>query len=193
MRKMIPNITDEIVEKQKSLQSGTCLGFGTAFRIPLIVKMEMPNPAPWSGNVDVVRIWNGRGDNDNYVDESEDAYSSQSSTPQMSNFEVNQSNHLVTDPREIPEMQTNYNAPVESSTSMNDILSNVTGGFNDLTLDDDDDFDDDDFEDSAMDNALFGANNTKSKPVVQDITNQPTMINNNVGSAPKPLITLVDE
>ena len=90
-------------------------------------------------------------------------------------------------------MQTNYNAPVESSTSMNDILSNVTGGFNDLTLDDDDDFDDDDFEDSAMDNALFGANNTKSKPVVQDITNQPTMINNNVGSAPKPLITLVDE
>ena len=193
IRKMVPNISDEIVEKQKSLQSGTCLGFGTAFRIPLIVKMEMPNPAPWSGNVDVVRIWNGRGDNDNYVDESEDAYSSQSSTPQMSNFEVNQSNHLVTDPREIPEMQTNYNAPVESSTSMNDILSNVTGGFNDLTLDDDDDFDDDDFEDSAMDNALFGAKNTKSKPVVQDITNQPTMINNNVGSAPKPLITLVDE
>ena len=59
IRKMVPNISDEIVEKQKTLQSGTCLGFGMAFKIPLIVKMEMPNPAPWSGNCDVVRIWNG--------------------------------------------------------------------------------------------------------------------------------------
>ena len=31
IRKMVPNITDEIVEKQKSLQSGTCLGFGLGF------------------------------------------------------------------------------------------------------------------------------------------------------------------
>ncbi len=59
MRKMIPNITDEIVEKQKSLQSGTCLGFGLGFKIPLIVKMEMPNPSPLSSNCDVVNIWNG--------------------------------------------------------------------------------------------------------------------------------------
>ena len=59
MRKMIPNITDEIVEKQKSLQAGTCLGFGLGFKIPLIVKMEMPNPSPLSSNCDVVRIWNG--------------------------------------------------------------------------------------------------------------------------------------
>lgn len=61
IRKMVPNISDEIVEKQKTLQSGTCLGFGMAFKIPLIVKMEMPNPAPWSGNCDVVTIWNGNG------------------------------------------------------------------------------------------------------------------------------------
>lgn len=59
IRKMVPNISDEIVEKQKTLQAGTCLAFGMAFRIPLIVKMEMPNPAPWSGNCDVVTIWNG--------------------------------------------------------------------------------------------------------------------------------------
>lgn len=59
IRKMVPNISDEIVEKQKSLQSGTCLGFGLAFRIPLIVKMEMPDPSPWSANCDVVTIWNG--------------------------------------------------------------------------------------------------------------------------------------
>lgn len=59
IRKMVPNITDEIVEKQKSLQSGTCLGFGLGFKIPLIVKMEMPNPSPLSSNCDVVNIWSG--------------------------------------------------------------------------------------------------------------------------------------
>ncbi len=59
IRKMVPNITDEIIEKQKSLQSGTCLGFGLGFKIPLIVRMEMPDPAPMSGNCDVVKIWSG--------------------------------------------------------------------------------------------------------------------------------------
>lgn len=61
IRKMLPNITDEIVEKQKTLQSGTCLGFGLAFRIPIIIQMKMPDPAPTSGNCDVVSIWKGDG------------------------------------------------------------------------------------------------------------------------------------
>lgn len=63
IKKMVPNISDEIVEKQKSLQSGTCLGFGSAFKIPLIVKLKMPNPMPMSGNCDVVKIWNGHANN----------------------------------------------------------------------------------------------------------------------------------
>ena len=57
IRKTIPHITDDIIEKQKALQAGTCLGFGLGFRIPLIIKMEMPDPAPLSGNCDVVKIW----------------------------------------------------------------------------------------------------------------------------------------
>ena len=57
MRKMIPHITDEIIEKQKALQAGTCLGFGLGFKIPLIVRMKMPDPEPLSGNCDVVSIW----------------------------------------------------------------------------------------------------------------------------------------
>ena len=61
IRKMVPHITDEIIEKQKSLQAGTCLGFGLGFKIPLIVKMKMPDPAPLSGNCDVVNIWCGPG------------------------------------------------------------------------------------------------------------------------------------
>ena len=61
IRKMVPHITDEIIEKQKALQAGTCLGFGLGFKIPLIIKMEMPNPAPLSGNCDVLNIWSGKG------------------------------------------------------------------------------------------------------------------------------------
>ena len=59
IRKTIPHITEDIIEKQKALQAGTCLGFGLGFKIPLIIKMEMPNPAPLSGNCDVVKVWNG--------------------------------------------------------------------------------------------------------------------------------------
>ena len=57
IRKMIPNINTDIVDKQKTLQSGTCLGFGTAFKIPVIVHLDMPNPAPLSSNSDIVANW----------------------------------------------------------------------------------------------------------------------------------------
>lgn len=57
IKKMIPNISAEIVEKQKSLQPGTCMAFGKAFKVPMIVRMEMPNPEPSSSSCDVVRCW----------------------------------------------------------------------------------------------------------------------------------------
>lgn len=59
IRKMVPNISEEIVEKQKTLQAGTCLAFGQGFKIPLIIKLDMPDPEPRSGNCDVVTIWDG--------------------------------------------------------------------------------------------------------------------------------------
>ncbi len=55
--KMLPNISAEIVEKQKSLQPGTCMAFGQAFKVPMIVRMQMPNPAPSSSSCDVVERW----------------------------------------------------------------------------------------------------------------------------------------
>ena len=57
IRQMVPNINAEVIEKQKTLQSGTCLGFGSAFKIPVIVNLEMPNPAPLSSNSNVVKFW----------------------------------------------------------------------------------------------------------------------------------------
>lgn len=57
MKKMLPNINANIIEKQKSLQSGTCVAFGNAFKVPIIVHFEFPNPAPHSSNCDVVNAW----------------------------------------------------------------------------------------------------------------------------------------
>ncbi len=57
MEKMLPNMSAEIMEKQKSLQPGTCVAFGRAFSIPLIVKMPLPNPEPYSTNADIVGRW----------------------------------------------------------------------------------------------------------------------------------------
>ena len=57
IRKMLPNISAEIVEKQKSLQPGTCMAFGKAFKVPTIVRMQMPNPAPSSSSCDVFKTW----------------------------------------------------------------------------------------------------------------------------------------
>ena len=57
INKMLPNISGDIVEKLTSLQSGTMVAFGNAFKIPVIIKMDMPNPAPYSSNCNVVDRW----------------------------------------------------------------------------------------------------------------------------------------
>lgn len=58
--KMIPNITEDVIEKQKALQVGNCLAFGSGFKIPIIVKVEMPDPMPQSSSCNVVTNWTAR-------------------------------------------------------------------------------------------------------------------------------------
>ena len=57
IRKMVPNISSDVIEKQKSLQSGTCVAFGRMMKIPMIVKMQMPNPEPQSANASIYDKW----------------------------------------------------------------------------------------------------------------------------------------
>lgn len=57
IRKMVPNISSDVIEKQKSLQSGTCVAFGRMMKVPMIVKMEMPNPEPQSANASIYDKW----------------------------------------------------------------------------------------------------------------------------------------
>lgn len=57
IKQMIPNINMEIIEKQKGLQAGTCLGFGSSFTIPTVVQLQKPNPTPNSNNSNIVQSW----------------------------------------------------------------------------------------------------------------------------------------
>ena len=61
IRTMLPNISEDVIEKQKTLQPGNCVGFGQAFKLPMVIKMEMPNPAPNSNSCDVNNCWKIQG------------------------------------------------------------------------------------------------------------------------------------
>ncbi len=58
IEEMLPNISADVIEKQKTLQPGSCVGFGGAFKIPMIIRMDMPNPPPYSSNCNVKNCWN---------------------------------------------------------------------------------------------------------------------------------------
>ena len=69
IRTMLPNISADVIEKQKILQPGNCVGFGGAFKLPMVVKMQMPDPAPNSNSCDVNNCWMIREDGTNAEEE----------------------------------------------------------------------------------------------------------------------------
>lgn len=57
IKEMVPNITSEVVKRLRILQPGNCIGFGSAFKVPVLIKMDMPSPAPSSNSCDVSKAW----------------------------------------------------------------------------------------------------------------------------------------
>ena len=57
IEEMLPNISADVIEKMKVLQPGNCVAFGSAFKIPMICKLEMPDPMPYSTNCNVSACW----------------------------------------------------------------------------------------------------------------------------------------
>lgn len=51
------NLTPNDIEKLKTLRPGMALVFGSAFPMPLLVSMDMPNPTPESSSVNISNIW----------------------------------------------------------------------------------------------------------------------------------------
>ena len=57
IEEMLPNISADIIDKQKILQSGTCVAFGSAFNIPTITKIDLATPMPSSSSCDISSCW----------------------------------------------------------------------------------------------------------------------------------------
>ena len=187
IRKMVPNISDEIVEKQKTLQAGTCLGFGMAFKIPLICKLEMPNPAPWSGNCDVVTVWNGHeksGTNSvNAGNVSTSMVSSPTSIPPIPNM-----NNTMVSPQSdsSSNFSSNVNTPLFNAREQNNsqVMSPITNDFvskNTVQNFSNLDLNDNDIENGDMDTPAVGVIDT---PIIPSNFGQMEMT--------KPLVEVTD-
>ena len=57
IKDMVPNVTDEVLAILKTLQPGNAIAFGSAFKVPVSVKMDKPDPEPYSQNSDIAKIW----------------------------------------------------------------------------------------------------------------------------------------
>ena len=51
------NVNNETIERLKTLRPGMAMTFGTAFKIPLITKLDLPDPMPESTSVDIQNSW----------------------------------------------------------------------------------------------------------------------------------------
>lgn len=63
VRSMSTNVASETVEQIKALNPGTAFAFGTAFKIPVLVKFQIPNPMPESTSIKIDKLWYGENDN----------------------------------------------------------------------------------------------------------------------------------
>lgn len=57
IKQMVPNITTDIIKKIKLLPPGTCIAFGSGFKLPSLIKLDMPDPAPSSSSCDISNTW----------------------------------------------------------------------------------------------------------------------------------------
>ena len=57
IKEMVPNISSEIVLQLKNLKPGNCIAFGSAFKVPTSMYIDIPNPRPLSNNVDLDTVW----------------------------------------------------------------------------------------------------------------------------------------
>ena len=57
IRNMVNNISAEMIESLRNLQSGSGIAFGTAFKVPILIQFDKPNPEPLSSNADLTKLW----------------------------------------------------------------------------------------------------------------------------------------
>ncbi len=53
----IPGLSDLTMDKIRTLTSGHCMLFGTAFKMPILTSVDKPDPTPLSDNCDIGATW----------------------------------------------------------------------------------------------------------------------------------------
>lgn len=54
---IVPNMNESSIKKMQTLQPGKCMIFGSAFKLPIIIHMNMPSPSPSSSNCNIIDVW----------------------------------------------------------------------------------------------------------------------------------------
>ena len=54
---ILPNISSNLINKLKTFHSGTCIAYGSAFKMPVVVNVNEPDPGPLSQNVNISKVW----------------------------------------------------------------------------------------------------------------------------------------
>ena len=54
---ILPNISSNLINRLKTFRAGTCITYGSAFKLPVIVNIDKPNPGPKSQNVNISNVW----------------------------------------------------------------------------------------------------------------------------------------
>ena len=54
---LLPNISSDLISRLKTFHSGMCITYGSAFKMPVVVNVDEPNPGPLSQNVNISRVW----------------------------------------------------------------------------------------------------------------------------------------
>ena len=57
IKEMVPNVSSEIILQFKNLKPGNCIAFGSAFKVPTVMYIDLPDPKPLSDNVNLKEVW----------------------------------------------------------------------------------------------------------------------------------------
>ncbi len=57
IKSIVPYVEENMIDKIKCLQTGTCLCFGNAVKLPIIAKIDLASPAPSSSSANIEELW----------------------------------------------------------------------------------------------------------------------------------------
>ncbi len=57
VKSVVPYVEEDMIDKIKCLQTGTCLCFGNAVKLPILTRLDLASPAPSSSSANIEELW----------------------------------------------------------------------------------------------------------------------------------------